>query len=35
MGMAETRFSFCLCADDFALSPGVNRGILEALDAGR
>ena len=35
MGMAETRFSFCLCADDFALSPGVNRGILEVLDAGR
>jgi predicted glycoside hydrolase/deacetylase ChbG (UPF0249 family) len=24
-----------LCADDFALSPGVNRGVLEALDAGR
>jgi len=35
MGMAGTRFSFCLCADDFALSPGVSRGILEALGAGR
>lgn len=28
-------FAFILCADDFALSPGVSRGILEALDAGR
>jgi chitin disaccharide deacetylase len=28
-------FSFCLCADDYALSPGVSRGILEALGAGR
>ena len=27
--------SFCLCADDFALTPGVSRGILEALEAGR
>lgn len=27
--------SFCLCADDFALAPGVSRGILEALDAKR
>ena len=24
-----------LCADDYALSPGVSRGILDALDAGR
>ncbi|HET6375818.1 MAG TPA: ChbG/HpnK family deacetylase, partial [Methylocella sp.] len=24
-------FSFCLCADDFAITPGVSRGILEAL----
>jgi predicted glycoside hydrolase/deacetylase ChbG (UPF0249 family) len=24
-----------LCADDYALSPGVTRGILAALDAGR
>lgn len=23
--------SFCLCADDFAMTPGVSRGILEAL----
>ncbi len=28
-------FSFVLCADDFALSPAVSRGILEALRAGR
>ena len=28
-------FSFCLCADDYALSPGVSRGILVALQAGR
>jgi chitin disaccharide deacetylase len=26
---------FCLCADDFAISPAVDRGILEALAAGR
>ncbi|HUI22701.1 MAG TPA: ChbG/HpnK family deacetylase [Methylocella sp.] len=35
MSAAEASFSFCLCADDFALSPGVSRGILEALGAGR
>jgi chitin disaccharide deacetylase len=35
LGMAGASFSFCLCADDFALSPGVSRGILEALGAGR
>ena len=27
-------FSFCLCADDYAMTPGVSRGILEALEAG-
>ncbi len=27
-------FSFCLCADDYAMTPGVSRGILEAVDAG-
>ena len=32
--MAKVCFSFCLCADDFALSPGVSRGILQALDGG-
>ena len=32
---SEASFSFCLCADDFALSPGVSRGILEAIGAGR
>jgi predicted glycoside hydrolase/deacetylase ChbG (UPF0249 family) len=26
---------FCLCADDFALSPAVDRGIFAALAAGR
>lgn len=35
METAEASFLFCLCADDFALSPGVSRGILEALAAGR
>lgn len=35
MGSTEASFSFSLCADDFALSPGVSRGILEALGAGR
>ncbi len=28
-------FTFVLCADDYALSPGVSIGILEALSAGR
>jgi predicted glycoside hydrolase/deacetylase ChbG (UPF0249 family) len=35
MGAAGASFSFGLCADDFALSRGVSRGILEALSAGR
>jgi len=35
MGKAEMRIAVSLCADDFALSPGVSRGILEALDARR
>jgi chitin disaccharide deacetylase len=35
VGTAGGYFSFCLCADDYALSPGVSRGILEALGAGR
>jgi predicted glycoside hydrolase/deacetylase ChbG (UPF0249 family) len=30
-----TEQKFALCADDFALSPAVTRGILEALAAGR
>jgi len=29
------RVSFCLCADDYALSPAVSRGILAALEAKR
>ena len=32
--MNDQRFSFALCADDYAIAPGVSRGILEALDAG-
>ena len=28
-------FSFMLCADDYAIAPGVSRGILEAIAAGR
>jgi predicted glycoside hydrolase/deacetylase ChbG (UPF0249 family) len=35
VGRAEAYFSFCLCADDYALSPGVSCGILEALGADR
>jgi chitin disaccharide deacetylase len=31
MAAAQARFSVSLCADDYALSPGVSRGILEAL----
>ena len=27
-------FTFALCADDYAMAPGVSRGILEALEAG-
>ena len=27
--------AFTLCADDFAISPGVSRAILELVDAGR
>ncbi len=27
-------FTFALCADDYAMAPGVSRGILEALAAG-
>jgi len=32
---APSPVPFVLCADDFALSPAVSAGILEALDAGR
>ena len=31
----KASISVSLCADDFGLSQGVNRGVLEALDAGR
>jgi hypothetical protein len=34
-GKGQASFSISLCADDFGLSPGVNRGIVEALEAGR
>lgn len=32
--MAETH-RFVLCADDYAMTPGVSRGILDLLEAGR
>jgi predicted glycoside hydrolase/deacetylase ChbG (UPF0249 family) len=31
MAATQARIFFSLCADDYALSPGVSRGILEAL----
>ncbi len=31
----SSKITFALCADDFALSPAVTQGILEALAAGR
>jgi len=34
-GGGRVSASISLCADDFGLSPGVNRGVLEALAAGR
>ncbi len=34
-GGGRVSSSISLCADDFGLSPGVNRGILEALASGR
>lgn len=27
-------FAFTLCADDYAIAPGVSRGIIEAVEAG-
>lgn len=33
--MSAAPFRFVLCADDYALSPAVSRGIREALAAGR
>ena len=33
--MTNSQKSLILCADDFALSPAVSRGILEALSMGR
>jgi predicted glycoside hydrolase/deacetylase ChbG (UPF0249 family) len=27
-------FAFALCADDYAMTPGVSRGIIEAIEAG-
>ncbi len=33
--MADTATIIVICADDFALAPGVSRGILELLQAGR
>ena len=34
-GGCRAPLSISLCGDDFGLSPGVNRGILEAIEAGR
>ena len=34
-GGGRVSLPISLCADDFGLSPGVNRGVLEALAAGR
>jgi predicted glycoside hydrolase/deacetylase ChbG (UPF0249 family) len=34
-GSSTRTFPFVLCADDYALSPAVSRGILQALEAGR
>lgn len=33
MADAQKTFSFALCADDYAMTPAVSRGILEALEA--
>ncbi len=30
----STPFALSICADDYAIAPGVSRGILEALEAG-
>lgn len=35
MARKAAGFGINLCADDYAISEGVSRGILEALDAGR
>jgi predicted glycoside hydrolase/deacetylase ChbG (UPF0249 family) len=34
-GALQATWSISLCADDFGLSPGVNRGVLQALEASR
>ncbi len=33
MTIPSPAFRFCLCADDYAMTPAVSRGILEALEA--
>ncbi|HYP58078.1 MAG TPA: ChbG/HpnK family deacetylase [Beijerinckia sp.] len=35
MATIGASFAFSLCADDYAISPGVSRGIVEALEARR
>src|SRR6202023_2107436 len=35
VGTAEAYFTFFLCSYNYTLSPGISRGILEALGAGR
>ncbi len=34
MATASRPFGFSLCADDYAMTPAVSRGILQALEAG-
>ena len=34
MATASRPFGFSLCADDYAMTPAVSRGILQVLDAG-
>ena len=34
MSIAASPFPFALCADDYAMTPAVTRGIVEALEAG-
>ena len=33
--MAANGFAFALCADDYGMSPGVSRGILDCARADR
>jgi chitin disaccharide deacetylase len=35
MSLAAPPRRFWLCADDYGISPGVNRGIRELIERGR